>query len=151
MSRVLIVGQAPGRPETNGGSRAEWAIFLRLEEWFTRAGFRPGAAIAADFVNACEGPEILEQAVTVAGRRLVATLGRVALTAVVGSVSCDFVGDAGSVFMDQWHAVPVLPLPHPSGRNRLFNDQTGRDALAVDLWALSRVRERLGLEEEEPR
>lgn len=88
------------------------------------------------------------------GKDVVVTLGRHALRAFLPGVEHDFLRDAGRThqtalverFIDVMNAPPaatirgrvvtILPLPHPSGRNRLFNDDAGKTALTRGLLAL---------------
>ena len=156
MSGLLIVGQSPAGPGRQQ-RRLErgWPITETLDAWLTRAGFSEGFVTRVDFTNVCHdfvpdapSQELLDywrpavdDIIRETNPALVMTLGRVALREFYRG-PYDFDRDAGNFVMSirALRTLRVLPFPHPSGRNRFFNSQSGKDALERMLLSLYRLR-----------
>ena len=159
----------PGRPDTPV-LLEEWPIYQTLDDWLFEAGFQRGDIGRVRFENVVrewqEGPPTreqirraavrLEELIYEEGFSLVITLGRPA-AAVMGCEHHDYHRHAGRTWervvtedapvvggqvepILRGRVFRVLPLPHPSGRNRFFNDERGRWALTVALKELDRLR-----------
>lgn len=163
MADLLIVGLTPGRPRP-GLPRERSRFFRVLDAWLQQAGLPPGSACEAPFVNLVpvdlrgraptrkevEGwaPD-LDQVIKDLKPRVVLALGRT-VTDALGCREHDFHRDAGETYaalrrLGKYglvaHVFWIMPLPHPSGRNRLLNGVAGDEIIARSMTALRKELE----------
>jgi uracil-DNA glycosylase len=162
LSRILLLGQAPGPHEARLGRPFAWTAGKTLFAWMSRSlgateeEFRARVYIAA-VVRAFpgktsgggdrvpSGEEIaasrvfLEREVEILAPRLVLPVGRLAIEQVLGKgVRLDAV--VGRRLRAHYHgaAVDVIPLPHPSGASTWVKVEPGRALLSRALRQLAR-------------
>jgi uracil-DNA glycosylase len=134
-ARILVVGQAPGRKVHASGIPFDDASGDRLRAWMgvTRETFYDATRIALVPMGFCypgTGPSgdlpPRPECAPAWRRALLAQLGRVQLTLVIGQYAqaWHLPGAAVSVTeaVQAWrrHLPAVIPLPHPSPRNNLW-------------------------------
>jgi uracil-DNA glycosylase len=161
LSRVFLLGQAPGPHEARLGRPFAWTAGKTLFRWLERA---TGAgeelvrarlyisAVARGFPGKASGggdrvptpQEIALWRPFVAGEvqilqpALVIPIGRLAIGEVLGERP--LVEVIGRSFTVEWHGLPteVVPLPHPSGASTWFKVEPGRSLLERALRRLAR-------------
>jgi uracil-DNA glycosylase len=162
LSRILLLGQAPGPHEARLGRPFAWTAGKTLFAWMSRSlgateeEFRARVYIAAvvrafpgktggggDRVPSGEEIEasrgFLEREVEILAPRLVVPVGRLAIEQVLGKgVRLDAV--VGRRMRARYHGaeVDVIPLPHPSGASTWFKVEPGRTLLSRALRQLAR-------------
>jgi uracil-DNA glycosylase len=156
LSKVLLLGQAPGPREGNFGRPFAWTAGRTLFRWFeealglTESEFRERvyiAAVARCFPGKAKGggdrkpdaDEIARCRTFVAGEvgilkpSLVLAVGTLAISEVLGKLVAGKKLDAivGHRFETTWfgHPVAVVPLPHPSGASPWHKLEPGRSLL----------------------
>lgn len=153
LSRVFLLGQAPGPHEAKFGRPFAWTAGKTLFAWMgrsfgaTEATFRERvymAAVVRAFPGKTSGggdrvpspAEIeasrgfLAREVAILRPRLVLPVGRLAIEQVLGrGVRLD--GVVGEVFHREYHGAEadVIALPHPSGASTWFKVEPGRSLL----------------------
>jgi uracil-DNA glycosylase len=160
MSRVMLVGQAPGPREGAFGRPFAWTAGRTMFGWFEEAlgvdetTFRARvyiAAVARCFPGKASGggdrrpdrDEVercatwLEQESAILQPKLVIPVGTLAIERVLG-VKEPLVDVVGTVRRTRWHGrnVDAIPLPHPSGASPWHRIEPGKGLL---LKALSRL------------
>jgi uracil-DNA glycosylase len=161
VSRVFLLGQAPGPHEARLGRPFAWTAGKTLFRWLEQAtGADEAAARRAFYISAVARgfpgkatgggdrvptpveierwrPFIVEE-LEILRPRLVVPIGRLAIGEVLGARPLAEV--IGRTFQVDWHgqAVEVLPLPHPSGASTWFKVEPGRTLLAGALQLLVR-------------
>ncbi len=164
-AKILLVGQAPGATEVATNRPFDGPAGRRLFRWLGRAGFaedefRKRHYIAA--VTRCypgrrasgrgdRSPSRQEQALCrpyldaeleLIAPELIIPVGRLASRAFLGAKALNEV--VGSVTQDsegRW----IVPLPHPSGASRWFNDPENAAHVDRAIRHLARLRRQLGL------
>lgn len=143
--KVVYVGQNPGDPRRYEQKREDWPVFKKLDQWFQRVGLPARTAHLQPLINVYPdhiGPDAPNPAQVNFGRSLlvnqlrelqpeiVITLGRIACDALLAGHH-DFYRDAGNSYPSNAFDMPftIVPLPHPSGRNRMENTTEGREAV----------------------
>jgi uracil-DNA glycosylase len=170
LSRVFLLGQAPGPHEARLGRPFAWTAGKTLFRWLEQAtgageeAVRQAfyiSAVARGFPGKASGggdrvptpAEIarwrpfIEEELEILEPRLVVPIGKLAIGEVLGARP--LVEVIGRAFDATWHghAVEVIPLPHPSGASTWFKVEPGRSLLAEALQLLGRhpeVRRALG-------
>lgn len=158
-ARILIAGQAPGRKVHQSGIPFDDVSGNRLRDWLgvSREIFYDPACFAILPMGFCypgtgpngDLPPRPECAATW-HRRLLAQLGEVKLTLVIGQYAMAYhLPQAGATLTDtvrNWrgHWPTVLPLPHPSPRNQLWLKRNPWFAAEVLPALRQRVAEVLG-------
>jgi uracil-DNA glycosylase len=161
LSRVFLMGQAPGPHEARLGRPFAWTAGKTLFRWLERAvgaseeEVRARIYIAAvvrcfpgktkaggdrvpspEEIAACRG--FIEREVEILRPRLVLPVGRLAIAEVFGEERplAEVVGVAHRV---RFHGrrVDVIPLPHPSGASTWFKLEPGRTLLERSLALLA--------------
>ena len=161
LSRIFLVGQAPGPHEARLGRPFAWTAGKTLFRWLAEATgadeetVRARVYIAAvvrcfpgktkaggdrlpspDEVAACRG--FIEREVEILRPRLVIPVGRLAIAEVLGEERplAEVVGTARRL---RYHGllVDAIPLPHPSGASTWFKMEPGRTLLARALRLLA--------------
>jgi len=162
LSRIFLLGQAPGPHEARFGRPFAWTAGRTLFRWFAGAfgageeAFRARvymAAVVRAFPGKTSGggdrvpspAEIeasrgfIEREIAILRPRLVIPVGRLAIEQVLGKgVRLDEV--VGRRHRARYHglAVDVVALPHPSGASTWFKVEPGRTRLARALRVLAR-------------
>jgi len=149
-----------------------WSIYRTLDRWFRAAGFGDGDLRRINFRNVlpehvgsptaaqlAEGRERLIEELWGLRPEVVVTLGRVAARAMGVPQGHQLDRDCGRVYSFGYARVTpvdgespsvrgftcqVLPLPHPSGQNRLLNGPGGQLALGRGIVKLQEMREEHG-------
>ena len=156
LSRVVLVGQAPGPREGAFGRPFAWTAGRTLFRWFEEsmglgeASFREQiyiAAVARCFPGKANGggdrkPDFEEIArcrpylggeVGILQPALILAVGSLAITEVLGKEAAGKKLDAlvGRVIPTTWHgvALDVVPLPHPSGASPWHKLEPGKTLL----------------------
>jgi uracil-DNA glycosylase len=161
LSRIFLVGQAPGPHEARLGRPFAWTAGKTLFRWFAEAtgadeeAVRARVYIAAvvrcfpgktkaggdrlpspEEIAACRG--FIEREVEILRPRLVIPVGRLAIAEVFGEERplAEVVGTQRRL---RYHGllVDAIPLPHPSGASTWFKLEPGRTLLARALWLLA--------------
>lgn len=157
VSKVFLVGQAPGPHEGKIGKPFAWTAGKTLFRWFQESmglseeTFRERiymAAVARCFPGKSngggdrkpDGAEILhcrpflEKEVTILQPELVLAIGQLAISEVLGKEASSKKLDqlVGKVIRTTWHGVEldVVPLPHPSGASPWHRMEPGKTLLA---------------------
>jgi uracil-DNA glycosylase len=168
MSRVMLVGQAPGPREGAFGRPFAWTAGRTMFGWFEEAlgvdetTFRARvyiAAVARCFPGKARGggdrrpdrDEVercatwLEQEAAILQPNLVIPVGTLAIERVLG-VKEPLVDVVGTVHRTRWHGrnVDVVPLPHPSGASPWHRIEPGKGLLRK---ALSRLAQHEAMRE----
>lgn len=165
LSKVMLVGQAPGPREGSFGRPFAWTAGKTMFGWFEsalgidEATFRRKVYIAAvarcfpgkapgggdrkpdgDEIAACR--TFLEREVAILQPHLVIAVGQLAIGEVLGEVAKKKKLDelVGHTFPAKWHGQPVavLPLPHPSGASPWHRIEPGKTLLAKALSVAKR-------------
>lgn len=156
LSKVILVGQAPGPREGSFGRPFAWTAGRTLFRWFEESmgigedDFRKRVYIAAvarcfpgkangggdrkpDFEEIARCRTFLEREVQILKPTLILAVGQLAITEVLGK---DAVGKkldtlVGRVIETTWHGVEVdvVPLPHPSGASPWHKMEPGKTLL----------------------
>ncbi len=160
LSRIFLLGQAPGPHEARFGRPFAWTAGKTLFAWMGRAfgaseeEFRARVYIAAvcrNFPGKTTGGgdrvpspaeieasrEFLAREVAILRPRLVLPVGRLAIEQVLGKgVRLDAV--VGTQVRARYHGarVDVIALPHPSGASTWFKVEPGRTLLGRALALL---------------
>ena len=156
LSKVFLLGQAPGPREGSFGRPFAWTAGRTLFTWFedamglTEAHFRERiymAAVARCFPGKANGggdrkpddTEILrcrtylEREVKILEPELVLAVGQLAIGEVLGAAAKGKKLDAliGQQMRARWHGVDldVIPLPHPSGASPWPRIEPGKTLL----------------------
>lgn len=164
VSKVFLVGQAPGPREGSFGKPFAWTAGKTMFRWFEESmgideeAFRAGiymAAVARCFPGKANGggdrkPDseeivrcrtFLEREVAILRPELVLAVGQLAISEVLGKAAASKKLDqlVGTVVRTTWHGVEldVVPLPHPSGASPWHRIEPGKTLLA---GALARVK-----------
>jgi len=164
LSKVFLVGQAPGPREGGFGRPFAWTAGRTLFRWFEESmgmsedEFRAGiymAAVARCFPGKASGGgdrkpdsgEIIECRPYLAGEvailrpELVLPVGQLAITEVLGKEAVGKKLDTiiGRAMKARYHGldVDVIPLPHPSGASPWHKMEPGKTLLGE---ALARVK-----------
>ncbi len=162
MSRIILIGQAPGPREGAMGRPFAWTAGKTLFRWFEEAlgvseeRFREAvyiAAVARCFPGKASGggdrkpdPREIERCQSFLGRemtvlqaRLVIPVGALAIEQVLGAKGPmkEIIGTTARV---RYHGVltDVIPLPHPSGVSPWHKLEPGKSLLRA---ALGRIKE----------
>jgi len=162
LSRVFLLGQAPGPHEARFGRPFAWTAGKTLFRWFGGAfgaaepQFRDRVYMAA-VVRAFPGKTtgggdrvpspaeiaasrgFIEREIELLRPRLVIPVGRLAIEQVLGKgVRLDEV--VGKRLSTRYHGIPVdvVCLPHPSGASTWFKVEPGRTRLSRALRVLAR-------------
>jgi len=160
VSRVYLVGQAPGRHEGALGRPFAWTAGKTLFRWFESIGvpeaeFRTRVYMAAvcrcfpgktrgggdrvpsgDEVAACS--RWMRREIEMLRPRLVIALGRLAIVQVLGDNRplSDVIGPSRHTVV-LGHECDVIALPHPSGVSTWFKIEPGKTLLARALANLA--------------
>lgn len=160
LSRLFLIGQAPGPHEARFGRPFAWTAGKTLFRWLQQAtGADEEAVRARVYISAVvrcfpgKAPgggdrvptpkEIalwrgfVEREVQILRPRLVIPVGRLAIGEVLGERPLAEV--VGRTFDVRWHGIDteVLPLPHPSGASTWFKVEPGRSLLTAALARLA--------------
>ena len=165
VSKVFLVGQAPGPREGSFGRPFAWTAGKTLFRWFQESmgieeeAFRERvyiAAVARCFPGKANGggdrkPDseeivrcrtFLEKEVTILQPELVLAIGQLAISEVLGKEAASRKLDqlVGKVIRTTWHGVEldVVPLPHPSGASPWHKMEPGKRLLAHALTAVKK-------------
>lgn len=162
LSRVFLLGQAPGPHEAKFGRPFAWTAGKTLFAWMGRSfgateeEFRARvymAAVVRAFPGKTSGggdrvpspAEIeasrgfLEREVAILRPRLVLPVGKLAIEQVLGrGVRLDAVVGESTRIRYHGAAVEVIALPHPSGASTWFKVEPGRSLLERALRRLGR-------------
>jgi uracil-DNA glycosylase len=165
LSKVMLVGQAPGPREGAFGRPFAWTAGRTLFRWFeesmglTEDAFRARiyiAAVARCFPGKAKGggdrkPDFEEIArcrtylggeVEILRPELVIAVGSLAISEVIGKEAQGKKLDAiiGRVIPTTWHgvALDVVPLPHPSGASPWHKLEPGKTLLGHALTKVKR-------------
>ncbi|MDB4935808.1 MAG: hypothetical protein JWP87_2780 [Labilithrix sp.] len=165
LSKVILVGQAPGPREGSFGRPFAWTAGKTLFRWFEESmgigeeDFRARVYIAAvarcfpgkasgggdrkpDFEEIARCRTFLEREVAIQKPELVLAVGSLAITEVLGKEVAGKKLDAivGRVFRTRWHDVDVdvVPLPHPSGASPWHKMEPGKTLLGQALAQVKR-------------
>jgi uracil-DNA glycosylase len=165
LSKVILVGQAPGPREGSFGRPFAWTAGKTLFRWFEESmgipedDFRARVYIAAvarcfpgkasgggdrkpDFEEIARCRTFLEREVAIQQPALVLAVGSLAITEVLGKAVAGQKLDAiiGRVFRTRWHGVDldVVPLPHPSGASPWHKMEPGKTLLGKALAQVKR-------------
>ncbi len=160
ITKVFLVGQAPGPREGNFGRPFAWTAGKTLFRWFEEsigideARFRERiymAAVARCFPGKANGggdrkPDaeeiarcrtFLEREIAILQPELVLAVGQLAISEVLGKEAAARKLDqlVGGVIRTTWHGakVDVVPLPHPSGASPWHKLEPGITLLAKAL------------------
>jgi uracil-DNA glycosylase len=162
VSRVLLVGQAPGPREASLGRPFAWTAGRTLFRWLQEATGADEATVRArvyisavarcfpgkakgggdrrpdaDEVETCR--QWLSAEVALLRPHLIVPVGTLAIESVLGHKGklLEVVGrtQRTSVF---GHTADVIPLPHPSGASTWHNTQPGKALLSKALLLLAR-------------
>lgn len=165
LSKIILVGQAPGPREGGFGRPFAWTAGRTLFRWFEEAmglseqEFRERIYIAAvarcfpgkangggdrkpdfDEIAACR--TYLEREADILRPELVIPVGSLAITEVLGKEAAKQKLDAmiGKVMHSRWHGldVDVIPLPHPSGASPWHKMEPGKTLLGMALKQIKR-------------
>jgi len=160
VSRVYLVGQAPGRHEGALGRPFAWTAGKTLFRWFESIGvpeaeFRTRVYMAAvcrcfpgktrgggdrvpsaDEVAACS--RWMQREIDLLRPQLVIAVGRLAIVQVLGDTRplTDVIGEPRSATVFG-HECDVIALPHPSGVSAWFKTEPGKTLLARALANLA--------------
>lgn len=165
LSRVILVGQAPGPREGSFGRPFAWTAGKTLFRWFEESmgigeeDFRARVYIAAvarcfpgkasgggdrkpDFEEIARCRRYLDGEVSILQPELVLAVGSLAISEVLGKEVAGKKLDAivGRVFHTRWHGVEldVVPLPHPSGASPWHKLPPGKTLLGHALLQIKR-------------
>jgi uracil-DNA glycosylase len=165
LSKVILVGQAPGPREGSFGRPFAWTAGKTLFRWFEESmaineeQFRDLVYIAAvarcfpgkasgggdrkpDFEEIARCRTFLEGEVAILKPELVLAVGSLAITEVLGKEAAGKKLDAlvGRVMQTRWHGadVDVVPLPHPSGASPWHKMEPGKTLLGKALDQVKR-------------
>jgi uracil-DNA glycosylase len=165
LSKVILVGQAPGPREGSFGRPFAWTAGKTLFRWFEEtlgideAAFREHVYIAAvarcfpgkapgggdrkpdaDEIGRCR--TFLEREVAIHEPELVIAVGQLAIGEVLGDLAKKKKLDelVGKTVRATWHGreVDVVPLPHPSGASPWHKMEPGKTLLAKALRHVKR-------------
>lgn len=165
LSKVILVGQAPGPREGSFGRPFAWTAGKTLFRWFEESmgideeQFRDLVYIAAvarcfpgkasgggdrkpDFEEIARCRTFLEREVAIQRPELVLAVGSLAITEVLGKEAVGKKLDTlvGRVMTTRWHGFPVdvVPLPHPSGASPWHKMEPGKTLLGQALEQVKR-------------
>jgi uracil-DNA glycosylase len=164
--RNMVIGQAPAKDAHLSPGPWQGATGRLMRQWFARAGFDPdrfyddwyftsitkcfpGKAVSGNGDRAPSGKEralcrpYLDAELALVRPPLILTMGRLAAEAVIpGARSLslkDLVGSVRTVELPHG-AIPVVPLPHPSGVGRWLNHADNRALVDRAMDALAELR-----------
>lgn len=159
MSRIYLLGQAPGPHEGKIGKPFAWTAGKTLFRWFEESlgideeNFRSSiymSAVARCFPGKAKGggdrkpsPEEIDRCekfvrgeIEILQPELVIPVGSLAISRVLGDFG-KLDGVIGKKMRAKWHGatVDVIPLPHPSGASTWHRVEPGKSLLlrALDL------------------
>lgn len=165
LSKVILVGQAPGPREGSFGRPFAWTAGRTLFRWFEESmgigedDFRARVYIAAvarcfpgkangggdrkpDFEEIARCRTFLEREVQILKPSLILAVGQLAITEVLGKEAVGKKLDTlvGRVIKTTWHGVEVdvVPLPHPSGASPWHKMEPGKTLLGKALGMVRR-------------
>jgi uracil-DNA glycosylase len=165
LSKIFLLGQAPGPREGSFGRPFAWTAGRTLFRWFeesmalTEDQFReriymaavarcfPGKASGGgdrkpDFEEIARCRTYLEGEVAILQPELVLAVGQLAITEVLGRETVGKKLDTfvGRVVRSRWHGVEldVVPLPHPSGASPWHKMEPGKTLLGKALSLVKR-------------
>ena len=180
LSKIVLVGQAPGPREGSFGRPFAWTAGRTLFRWFeesmaiTEDQFRERIYIAAvarcfpgkatgggdrkpDFEETARCRTYLEREAAILQPELVLAVGQLAITEVLGKEAVGKKLDTlvGRAVRSRWHGVEldVVPLPHPSGASPWHKMEPGKTLLGKALALVKRhpaMREVLARKASEP-
>jgi len=160
VSRVILVGQAPGDKEPKLGRPFAWTAGKTLFRWFNETAglseeqFRASVYIAAvcrcfPGKNASGGDRVpspeevkkcsfwLEREISILKPDLVIPVGKLAIGQFVPSQKLDrMIGRAFTAELGG-HSFDVIPLPHPSGASPWHRKEPGKSLLKAALRLIS--------------
>lgn len=166
-NRNMLIGQAPGPRAHLSGVPWAAASGTVLRKWFARAGFEPerflddwyftsvtkcfpGKASSGSGDRMPSAAERglcrphLDAEIHLVQPHLIVTLGRMAIESILPESKPlalkDLVGTFHMVDLG-YGAVPVIPLPHPSGVGRWLNDPVNRTLVESAMVHLNRLRQ----------
>jgi uracil-DNA glycosylase len=164
--RNMVIGQAPAQGAHLSPGPWQGVTGKLMRTWFARAGFDPerfyqdwyftsitkcfpGKAVSGNGDRAPSGRErvlcrpYLDTELALVRPPLILTMGRLAAEAVIpGARSLtlkELVGTVRTVELGHG-AVPIVPLPHPSGVGRWLNDPENRTLVDRGMDALAELR-----------
>jgi uracil-DNA glycosylase len=165
LSKVMLVGQAPGPREGGFGRPFAWTAGRTLFRWFEESTgvneeeFRARVYIAAvarcfpgkasgggdrkpDFEEIAQCRTFLAGEVAILKPELVLAVGSLAINEVLGKEAAGKKLDAlvGRAMRKTWHGVEldVIPLPHPSGASPWHKMEPGKALLGKALALVKR-------------
>lgn len=181
LSKVLLIGQAPGPHEGKFGRPFAWTAGKTLFRWFEEHVGLPEAqlresiymaAVARCFPGKAKGggdrkPDaveisacrtFLEREVQILKPALIIPVGGLAIEQVLGTKAplCELVGKTVRAEY-HGHAADILCLPHPSGASTWFKVEPGRSLTQQALQRLARhpelqrIRDRISKRQESAR
>lgn len=160
LSRIILIGQAPGDKEGNLGKPFAWTAGKTLFKWFASIGvtedtFRQQAYIAA--VCRCfpgkldkggdrvpnkkeikECSNWLTQELKILQPNLIIPVGKLAINQFINcNKLIDVIGNQHSALLNN-HPVDLIPLPHPSGASTWHQSPPGKVLLQNALEQLKK-------------
>lgn len=160
VSRILLIGQAPGPREIVEARPFAWTAGKTLFSWFERIGmdeqmFRQRVYMAAvcrcfpgknptggdrvprqDEIENCSG--WLQREVQLLQPRLVIPAGKLAISQLMPVTRLDAVVGKGHPVTWQGVTMDVVPLPHPSGASTWHRTEPGKSLLEKALQTIAR-------------
>jgi uracil-DNA glycosylase len=161
----MVIGQAPGSTEWEGGYPFSGASGQRLFGWLARAGWDEDSFRAAQYMTAVtkcypgKSPDgkgdraptraeqklcapFLEREVALVQPEVMVPVGRLSARRFLGPVRLT---DAVGTIAKQSEGRVIVPLPHPSGVNLWLNRPENQERVAQALLLLSQLRDRRAL------
>lgn len=159
VSRVILIGQAPGTREPLAGKPFAWTAGRTLFRWLQQATGLDEAAVRASIYfaavcrcfpgkNADRGDRVpspdeitacaawLEREFKILQPALVIAVGRLAITQLLGPAPLEAAVGRMHRVEFRGHPTDVIPLPHPSGASPWPHQQPGKRLLAQALRLL---------------
>lgn len=160
MSKVYLIGQAPGPREGAFGKPFAWTAGKTLFKWFESIGIKeerfraraymsavcrcfPGKAAAGgdrvpsnDEIKACSA--WMQSEFDLLEPELVIPVGKLAIEQLFGKVALKDVIGKKFTLEAFGHKFDVVPLPHPSGASTWFKKEPGSTLLKEALTLISR-------------
>ena len=158
VSKIILVGQAPGVREPGAGKPFAWTAGKTLFRWFENAGGLTEEAVRAKiyFAAVCRcfpgkapggsdrvpNPEEiancsswLEREIEILQPRLILPVGKLAIAQFIPVAKLDAIIGRSFRLRRAGRSFDLIPLPHPSGASPWHRVSPGRDLLgkALDL------------------